>query len=53
MRELVSETKELIIGYVNTKDMVADVSTKPLAPELFKAFPAMLGLDRRPDGSDG
>ena len=53
VRELVSETKELMIGYVNTKDMVADVLTKPLAPELFKAFPNMLGLDRRPDGSDG
>ena len=52
VRELVSKTKELMIGYINTKDIVADILTKPLTPKLFKAFPNMLGLDRRPNESD-
>ena len=52
VRELVSETKELMIRYINTKDIVADILIKSLTPKLFKAFPNILGFDRKPDGSD-
>ena len=43
-----AETKELVINYVHTKDIVADVLTKPLAPDIFRAFPAILGLTAKP-----
>ena len=32
--------------------MITDILTKPLTPKLFKAFSAILGLDKRPNGSD-
>ncbi len=44
VRQLVSETKELKVEYVNTKDMVADGLTKPLAAVDFTAFVTKLGL---------
>jgi len=44
VRELVSETHELEIVYVNTSAMVADCMTKPVGPDKFALVPAMLGL---------
>ena len=44
VREMVSETGELTIDYVNTADMVADGMTKPIAPNDFSPFRHKLGL---------
>jgi len=44
VRELVSETYELEIVYVNTSAMVADCITKPVGPDKFALVPTMLGL---------
>jgi len=44
VRQLVSETRELEIVYVNTSAMVADCMTKPVGPDKFAHVPAMLGL---------
>jgi len=44
VRELVSETHELEIVYVNTSAMVADYMTKPVGPDKFALVPTMLGL---------
>ena len=44
VRQLVSETHELEIIYVNTSAMVADCMTKPVGPDKFAHLPAMLGL---------
>ena len=50
VRQLVTETKELKVVYVNTKDMVADGLTKPLPVQEFQAFVSMLGLAMSPIG---
>jgi len=44
VRELVLETHELEIVYVNTSAMVADCITKPVGPDKFALVPTMLGL---------
>ena len=44
VREMVNETGELSIGYVNTADMVADGMTKPIAPNDFPPCRYKLGL---------
>lgn len=36
--------KEIIISYISTKEMVVDGMTKPLPPQKFKVFKAMLGM---------
>ncbi len=38
------DSKEIVINYISTKDMVADWLTKALNPKLFRAFRAMIGL---------
>ena len=47
VRELVAETGDLVMGYVPTSDMLADGLTKPLGPQLFLPYRAMLGLAPR------
>jgi len=44
VRQLVSETRELEIFYVNTSAIVANYITKPVGPDKFALVPAMLGL---------
>jgi len=44
VRQLVSETRELEIVYVNTSAMVADCMTKPVGPDKFALVPTILGL---------
>ena len=44
MRQLVSETYELEIIYINTSAMVINCITKPVGPDKFAYIPAMLGL---------
>ena len=38
------DSKEIVITYISTKDMVADGLTKALNPKPFRAFRAMMGL---------
>jgi len=44
VRQLVLETRELEIVYINTSAMVADYMTKPVGPDKFALVPAILGL---------
>jgi len=44
VRQLVLETRELEIVYVNTSAMVAKYMTKPVGPNKFALVPAILGL---------
>jgi len=44
VRELVLETHELEIVYVNTSAIVADCMTKPVGPDKFALVPTILGL---------
>jgi len=44
VRELVSETHELEVIYVNTSAIVADCMTKPVGPDKFALVPTILGL---------
>ena len=44
MRQLVSETRELEIVYINTSAIVADYITKPVGPDKFAYISAILGL---------
>jgi len=44
VRQLVSETRELEIVYINTSAMVANYITKPVGPDKFAHVPAILGL---------
>ncbi len=39
------DSKEIVITYISTKDMVADGLTKALDPKPFKAFRSMIGMD--------
>ena len=43
------DSKEIVITYISTKDMVADGLTKALDPKPFKAFRAMIGMQPRDD----
>ncbi len=38
------DSKEIVITYISTKDMVADRLTKALDPKSFKAFRFMIGM---------
>jgi len=44
MRQLILETRELEIVYVNTSAIVADCMTKPVGPNKFALVPTILGL---------
>jgi len=44
VRQLVSETRELEIVYINTLAIVADYITKPVGPNKFALVPTILGL---------
>ncbi len=39
------DSKEIVINYISTKDMVADGLTKALDPKPFKVFRSMIGMD--------
>lgn len=41
----VRRSRKILIEYISTKEMVADGLTKPLAPDPFQDFKAMLGMD--------
>jgi len=44
VRQLISETRELEIVYVNTSAIVADCMTKPVGPDKFALVSTILGL---------
>jgi len=44
VRQLISETRELEIVYINTSAIVADCMTKPVGPNKFALVPTILGL---------
>ena len=47
IRELVAETGNLVINYINIIDMLADSLTKPLSPQLFIPYRTILRLALR------
>ncbi len=43
IREVV-ESSRIKVGYISTKEMIADGLTKPLSGQLFKGFKDMMGM---------
>ena len=45
-------SKEIVILYISTGEMIADSMRKPLPPQKFKAFKAMLGMSETTVAND-